>query len=202
MKLESQIWCPEEGLGPVGAGPSVFDADPAAVDAGLTDCGSGQILCRRPAPQVPLLLAQVWVPWRRSHCCWRRSRLLGLGPIDCGSDLGPLAQVPLIVARVRFCAGDLLRKTAICAMQWRRSCHYFRTSARERVTCANNSRTSAERRETSANSRASAERTGDQRHKEGNPLHQEGGPSQQGGDFVLKEQWPAPKERWPTPKGG
>ena len=72
--------------------------------------------------QVLLLLVQVSAPRRKS---WLP-----------GAGLGSLAQVPLIVARVRFCAGDLLRRTTICAMQWRRSCHYFRTSAKERVACA------------------------------------------------------------------
>ena len=82
--------------------------------------------------------------------------------------MAPLAQVPLIVARVRFCAGDLLRKTAICAMQWRRSCYYFRTSAKGRVTCASSSGTSTERRVTCAIRRGSRSiRKVDLRSREG-----------------------------------
>ena len=86
-----------------------------------------------------------------------------------GEGLGSLAQVPLIVARVRFCAGDLLRKTAICAMQWRRSFHFFRTSTKERVTCANSSGTSAPNRVTGDISKmALSQNKGDLRQQQRN----------------------------------
>lgn len=63
MKLESQIGCSEEGLGPVGAGSSVFDAGPAAVSASPTAVGAGL----GSLALVLLIVAQILAPWRRSR---------------------------------------------------------------------------------------------------------------------------------------
>ena len=54
-------------------------------------------------------------------------------------------------------------------MQWRRSCHYFRTRTEERVTCSNSNRTSAPNRVTGAISKmVLSQKKGDLRQQDSN----------------------------------
>ena len=125
--------------------------------------GESQICCSeeflRPVGAGLGPLAQILAPWRRS-------RLLGADPTDCG--VGPI----------------------LCGRPAPQNCNLRNAVAPVLPLLSDQRQGKGDLRQQQQDQRRKERdqrQQQGQRRKEGNPLHQEGGPSQQGGDFVLKE---------------